>query len=559
MSSTLEIKQPSTFPTSATSEKLKATIGGVPPASAASGGEGPRFDTSGASLPVWVATAPLPQRYPPLEADTTAEVCIIGAGIAGLSVAYELSLAGKNVVVLEDGAICSGETGRTTAHLMGWFDDHYQETTKMLGLEKTKLIANAHYWAIDRIEEICREEQIDCEFERLDGYLINGLPEDDKHYSAKGLYQEHAAAKAVGIDVRLLDECPAVPGIRAGTTVVFPRQGQFQPLRYIEQLADRLVQRGVRIHCGTKVLKLRGGPNSYVETASGKQVKAPHIVEATNVPISNMISVIDKMIPQRSYAIAVAIPKSSAPRSLVWDMDQPYHYVRRTGLNETEDLLIIGGEDHETGTNESAEEMAYRFDRLETWGRARWPDMKDVRYRWSGQVIEPVDAAAFIGRNDHDYDNVYIVTADSGQGMTHSVIAGRLLKDLIIGHQNPWEAVFDPRRIPKNLTEVVTHNCAVGTRYIRWVQGSDLPDIEDIPSCQGAVISSRLPYPKHVAVYRDENGGVHKMSAVCPHAYGIVRWNPLEKTWDCPAHGSRFDRYGKCVNGPSSADLKKIQ
>jgi Rieske Fe-S protein len=242
------------------------------------------------------------------------------------------------------------------------------------------------------------------------------------------------------------------------------------------------------------------------------------------------------------------VPKGSVTKALYWDTPDPYHYLRLQNLGEDE-MLIVGGEDHKTGQSDDAEE---RFERLEAWTRERFPTVKEVEYRWSGQIMEPVDGLAFIGQNPGD-KNIFVVTGDSGNGMTHGTIAGILLTDLIQGRQNEWTALYEPSRISLKATpEFAKENLNVVAQFRDYVTGGDVDEVGEIASGAGAIIREGL---KKIAVYRDSNGEVHKYSAVCPHLGCIVEWNSTEMTWDCPCHGSRFDPQGKVLNGPAISGL----
>jgi Rieske Fe-S protein len=216
-------------------------------------------------------------------------------------------------------------------------------------------------------------------------------------------------------------------------------------------------------------------------------------------------------------------------------------------------VLIVGGEDHKTGQADDADE---RFDRLERWARARFPTAGAVEYRWSGQVLEPVDYMGFIGRNPGDR-RTYIATGDSGNGMTHGTIAGILLTDLILGRENPWATLYDPARKSLRATmEFLKENVNVAAQYVELVTPGDADSPADVAPESGAVLRRGT---KKVAVYRDAAGTLHTCSAICTHLGCVVHWNDTEKTWDCPCHGSRFDRFGKVVNGPAIADLQPVE
>jgi nitrite reductase/ring-hydroxylating ferredoxin subunit len=227
--------------------------------------------------------------------------------------------------------------------------------------------------------------------------------------------------------------------------------------------------------------------------------------------------------------------------------------VRLQSLDRNSDLLIVGGEDHKSGQKDDANR---RFGILERWTRERFPGIESIDYRWSGEVMEPIDGLAFIGRNPLDADNVFIATGDSGNGMTHGTIAGILLTDLIMGRDNEWARLYEPsRKTLRSLPEFVLENLNVAKEFTELVTPGDVDSIQQIKPGSGATIRRGLT---KVAVYRDEAGGVHERSAICRHLGCVVNWNTLENTWDCPCHGSRYDAYGHVIQGPANSDLESV-
>ena len=501
---------------------------------------------SGNTMSVWMATADMPQRKP-LEEDLHTDVCVVGAGISGLTTAYLLARAGKSVVVLEDGPIGGGETSRTTAHIVNAFDDRYYEIERLHGAEGARLTAQSHTAAIDEIERIAREENIACDFERLDGYLFvpPGDPNDE-------LDRELEACHRAGlVDVRRADRAP-LESFETGVCLRFPNQAQFHPLRYLAGVAEAVERQGGRIFTGSHVSAIEGGkdgePARVKVGEDGPTVTADDVVVATNTPVNDIVTMHTKQFPYRTFVIALRVPRGSVTRALYWDTPHPYHYVRLQSA-AGHDLLIVGGEDHKTGQEDDA---AIRFARLEGWARERFPAAEQVEATWSGQVMEPMDYLAFIGRNPGD-EHVWIATGDSGNGITHGTIAGMLLRDLILGRANPWATLYDPnRRTLGSALHFAKENLNMVAQYTGWVTGGEVSDESEIPRDSGAVIRRGL---RKVAVYRDEQGALHECSAVCTHLGAIVGWNSKEKTWDCPAHGSRFDRFGCVLNGPAISNL----
>ncbi len=486
-----------------------------------------------------------------LNQDISVDVCIVGAGIAGISCAYQLSRRGKTVVVLDDGDIAGGETGRTTAHLASAIDDRYVEIERMHGVQGARLAAESHSQAIDTIESIVYEEQIDCDFLRVDGYLFNPPGGDPKN-----LRQECEAAHRAGlIGVEMVSRAPWA-GFDTGPALRFANQAQFNPTKYLQGLVDRLASRGVEFFTGTHATEVKGGSPALVATSNGAKVTAAAIIVATNTPFNEGLVIHTKQAAYRTYVIAAPIPPAALPRALYWDTADPYHYVRRQAhpTKSGEELLLVGGEDHKTG-QEDDPEARYRF--LEEWSRRRFPEMGAVEFRWSGQVMEPVDGVAFIGPNPtEDSANVYIVTGDSGMGMTHGTIAGILLTSLIQGWPHPWLKLYDPaRKSLRSLGRFLQENFNVAWQYADWLSGGDIDSVDEIPPGEGAVCRRGL---SKIAVYRDPAGKYFSCSAACPHLGAVVSWNSAEKTWDCPAHGSRFDPYGRVLNGPAERNLSAV-
>lgn len=498
--------------------------------------------SSGATTSIWTATAEIPSR-PALAKDISADVCIVGAGIAGLTTAYLLADEGLSVVVLDDGDVAGGETSRTTAHLASALDDRYFELERLHGQQGARLAADSHSAAVDAIESIVARERVDCDFERLDGYLF--VPPGE---SLDVLDRELAAAHRAGLrDVEKVARAP-LESFDTGPCLRFPRQAQFHPLKYLAAMARAIESKGGILCNMTHAAEFADGDPCRVTTEKGAVVSARAIVIATNTPVNNWFAIHTKQAAYRTYVVGLRVPNAHVTKALYWDTADPYHYVRLQE-DRDEDVLIVGGEDHKTG---QSHENPDRFGLLEAWARERFTSATEVAFRWSGQVLEPVDGLAFIGRNPGDH-NTYVVTGDSGNGMTHGTIAGILLTDSICGRSNEWESLYDPSRISLRATpEFTSENLNVVGQYGDYLSAGDVKDPNAIARGAGALIRDGL---KKVAVFRDETGELYMHSAVCPHLGCIVDWNTTEKTWDCPCHGSRFDAYGKVISGPANTDL----
>jgi len=503
---------------------------------------------------LWKHSVTVPD-YPELTEDLTADVCVVGAGIAGMSAAYELAHVGHTVIVVDDGVIGSGQTHYTTAHLASVQDDRFVRLEKVHGTEGSRLAAESHAAAIDRIESISAEEGIACDFHRLDAYLMPG-----KDQPTTELEEEMQAARRAGLSAEMVLKAPLVEGFDSGPSIRFANQAQFHAHKYILGLTKPIEARKGQIFCGTHATEIHGGKKPRVIMRNGCIVSCGAIILATNAPIVDNAQIYAKQAPYMSYVIVGAVKKGSVEKALYWDDEEPYHYVRLDLIGseverkeKDEDLLIIGGEDHRSGHADDAND---RFARLERWARERFPLKKDLRYVWSGQVLEPMDGMGMIGRNPATDENVYIVTGDSGQGMTHGVLGGILLRDLILGRKNPWESLYEPSRFRlKASGEFLKENATVVADLTEWVTPGDGKEVQHLKRGTGMVVRRGA---SKVAIYRDDDGAVREFSAVCPHRGCIVRWNSFEKSWDCPCHGSRYKSDGTVINGPSLEDLKAL-
>jgi glycine/D-amino acid oxidase-like deaminating enzyme/nitrite reductase/ring-hydroxylating ferredoxin subunit len=494
-----------------------------------------------------MATASLPA-FPPLPADTSADVCVIGAGIAGLTSAYLLSREGQDVVLIDALGIGAGETGRTTAHFFPP-DEWYVDMEKGFGSDNARLIARSFANAIELVESIVQRERIDCEFERLDGYLYalpgNGFKDLDKEYDA---------AQRAGVDVERLERVPGL-SFDTGPCIRYRNQAQFHPLKYLSGLAQAFVRNGGKIFCGTRAVSIDGDKDVHIVDTTGGKIRAKSVVVASNTPFNDRVTMHTKQAGYRTYVIGMRVPRGSVPRLLLWDTGDPYYYLRieTPGPAADHDILVVGGADHKVGLDTHPE---HRYNEIERWVRERFPMVQAVEYRWSGEVMEPSDGPAYLGRNPTGDRNVYIITGDSGNGMTHCTIGAALVTDLIMGRANPWQSIYDPaRKVKHGITDFVTEQANTLSQYGEWVTGGEVGSAQEIAAGDGAIVRDGT---RKLAVYRDEQGELHALSAKCTHLGCVVHWNSAERSWDCPCHGSRFDTNGAVLHGPASSALEAV-
>lgn len=506
-------------------------------------------DSNGVSRSLWLATKST-SHFPALASDINTDVCVIGAGIGGLTTAYLLARAGKQVVVIDAIGIGAGETGRTTAHFFPP-DEWYASIEDTFGSDHASQISTSFKEAIDLVESIINTEGIDCNFERLPGYLYS-LSEDRN----AEIENEYQAAQRAGAAVAKLD---GVPGISfdTGMCIEFKGLAQFHPMKYLEGLASAFIKHGGKIFCGTQATEISSKGESHSVNTSGGQIYTNHIVQATNTPFNMGSTLIHtKQAAYMSYVIGVRVPKGSVPRILLWDTGDPYYYVR---LAEDEnqpnsDILIVGGADHKVGEDKYPED---RYNEIEKWVRDRFPMALSVDYRWSGEVIEPVDGIAYLGRNPMGDKNTYIITGDSGNGMTHCTIGAMIISDLICGRESKWEALYSPKRkVTHGLSEFVSNQADVVANYSEWLRPGEVRSAEEIERGEGAIVRKGI---HKMAVYRDANGKLHSLSAKCTHLACVVHFNSAERSWDCACHGSRFATDGTVLHGPAISPLSKMK
>ena len=516
------------------------------------------------------------------------DVIIIGGGIAGLTTAYLLSKMNKTIAVVEDGFIASGETSRTTAHITHALDDRYYNIERIHGIEGARIVAESHTKAIELVESIVNEEKIDCEFERLSGYLFL-----DPTGNINSLHKEIDATHKAGIkETEIIQRAP-LTSFNTGPCIKFPNQAQFHPLKYLQGLAEAIILNGGKIFTETHAEEIK---SNSITTSEGHSINAKKIIIATNAPIIDKVSKIyEKQEAYRTYVIGAKIKKNLIPKALYWDTGNhnsdnavyPYHYVRIQTIednNSDYDILIVGGEDHKTG---NAFDIDKRYANLESWTRERFP-IEDIEYRWSGQVMEPKDSMAFIGKNpsnqnnnNNSNNNTFIATGDSGNGITHGTIAGIILADLIMERENSWSSLYDPsRKIKTNFSnkqeqeqkdekekEKPVKETKDEEKYSSSTNESENTSrklITQLSNGEGTIIEDNNDNENNnnqgnpLAVYKDNNGNLHIYSAVCTHMGCTLTWNQSELSFDCPCHGSRFSaESGKVINAPANQNWKK--
>jgi glycine/D-amino acid oxidase-like deaminating enzyme/nitrite reductase/ring-hydroxylating ferredoxin subunit len=499
------------------------------------------------SISLWMDTLVLDDA-PALDKKEKADVAIVGSGIAGMSVGYEFAKAGKSVVILDRGPIGKGMTSRTTAHLTAQCDDGFAQMLSRRGEELTRGWYQSQAAAIDRIEANQQELDLSCDFRRLEGHLFHAPGTDEQL-----LDREFEATRKIGMPIHREKGVPFA-GQADTPSLRYPNQATFHPLKYLAGLASAIRRAGGRFYADTTVEEVKENKNNVeLTTVTGHTVQAGHVVVATNAPINDRYAIHSKQAPYRTYAMAFSVAKNALPDGLYWDTLEAYHYVRMQPGKGKSDVLIVGGADHKTGEADDAEA---RFLAIEAWMRNLLPKLGKELHRWSGQILDTIDFAAFIGLNPGS-KRTYVATGDSGQGITHGAVAGILISDLILKGESPWTNVYDPSRKPaKAVGTYLSENLSVPKNFAEYVAPGEISSWDELKPGQGAIVRKGLT---KVAAYRNDKGKLYLRSAACPHLGCHIHWNSFERCWDCPCHGSQFAPDGTALNGPAFSPLAEVK
>jgi glycine/D-amino acid oxidase-like deaminating enzyme/nitrite reductase/ring-hydroxylating ferredoxin subunit len=476
---------------------------------------------------------------PALQEDIHVDACVIGAGISGLSAAFELSRLGASVAVLEARHVAAGASGYNTAKLSSLHGLTYSKLERRHGAEKARLYGAANERGIERVHEVAAELQIECDLRRKPN-LVYTESEPERGQ----LEEEVDAARRASLPARLVEETDLPYPIAAA--VQFERQAEFHPVKYLEGLAAALEAEGVRVCEATRAVSVSAGSPCRVRTESGRTVTAGSVVVATHLPFLDRGGFFARCHPERSYVVAAPYDSSAATDGMYLSTESPAHSIRVHELDGGA-WLLVGGESHKTGHGDAAE----RYRALAAWARERF-GMEPVM-RWATQDHMPVDGVPFIGAVDPVSANVFVATGFRKWGLALGAAAAELLAALVDGREHPWAELFDTRRLRPRaaLASFAKENLDVALRFVgdRVVKRAGVDSIE--PG-EGRVVGAGLGQR---AVYRDEDGTLHALSARCTHLGCIVNWNSAERTWDCPCHGSRFGARGEVIEGPAVAPL----
>jgi glycine/D-amino acid oxidase-like deaminating enzyme/nitrite reductase/ring-hydroxylating ferredoxin subunit len=490
---------------------------------------------------VWIETADTP-RYDPLDGDRRVETAVVGAGIVGATVAYELTEAGQSVALLERDRVLRGVTGHTTAKLTAQHGLLYDYLLETFDQERTQQYATANAWAIDEVERRVDELAVDCDFERVPSYVYSRSATDREDYRA-----EADAAARLGFSAEYTESLP--DAFDAAAAVRFDEQARFHPRKYLRALVAGVAQAGGHVFEQTPVTDVNPGRPCALTTDRGT-VTADNVVLATHFPIYDKALYFARLYPKQSYVLAVEL-RSESPTGLFYRPGDRYFSVRPAPVGDASSVLV-GGQNHRTG---HGGDTASRYQRLEAAAREHF-DVAAVTHRWSTQDFVSVDRVPFVGRHSPLRDSVYVATGFGGWGLTNGTAAAVLLADLVLGRQPRWREVYRPTRRPvgASLAPLLDHGKHAASHAVRdRLTSPAAPSTVRLGRGAGAVVEGS---DGPVAVSRDESGKLHAVSAVCTHQGCHVTWNGAERTWECPCHGSRFDVDGTVIDTPAVDGLQ---
>jgi glycine/D-amino acid oxidase-like deaminating enzyme/nitrite reductase/ring-hydroxylating ferredoxin subunit len=445
--------------------------------------------------------------------------------------------------------VASIDTGHTTAHLTYITDVELRQLVRNFGENHAQAAWDAGAAAIDEIERMVSEEEIDCEFTRVPAYVharVGGSPKKE----APLLKKEADVAAKLGFDAAYVESAPYfdLPAVR------FANQAKFHPRKYLRSLVEKIP--GNSSHVFEQSAATEFDAKKHRAKVNRNWIGFGRVVVATNNPIVGLASIASSTLLQTklslytSYALGARVPPGTVPEALFWDTRDPYDYLR-VDRHPRFDYIVYGGEDHKTGQKKRTQKAFVRL-----WQRLKKivPDAR-VDHRWSGQVISTPDGLPYIGENA---DHQFIATGYCGNGITFGTVAAMMARDWATGRKNPWTDLFavDRKKLKGAAWNYVRENKDYPYYLIKdWIARPEAESVRELKRGDGMIIGSRR---KKRAVFRDRDGKIHQLSPVCTHMGCLVRWNSAETTWDCPCHGSRFKPDGQVIAGPAEEPLKSI-
>ncbi|MGF7119594.1 FAD-dependent oxidoreductase [Methanobacterium oryzae] len=481
--------------------------------------------------------------YPVLEEGLSVDVAILGAGIAGITSALFLKEAGLSVALIEAGKVIKDVTANTTAKVTAAHNVIYSNLESHFGKDGSRIYAEANQAAIDKIESLIKERNIDCDFKRLQCYVYSENANDiDK------LKKEAKSAADAGLEASYTESSP-LPFDIAGA-VRYENQAEFHPRKYLLNLIKSIPGEGSYIFENTRAHEVKEGDINEISTDKGP-IKAKNVIIATHFPIYDPSHLFAKMYPSMSYALGLYI-NEPFPEGMYISTEPTFTY--RSTPSDKGELIIASGANHKVG--HEPDTIAF-YKKLENHARDHF-NVKSIDYHWSTQDNITMDKVPYIGKAESKSKGVYVATGFMKWGMTNGTVAAMILSDLILGKNNPWSSFFDPSRskpVLESTKEFIGTNVSVAKELLSGrISRPKSMKPSELQNGEGKILNVD---GKKVAAYKDKDGKVYAVSSVCVHLGCQVNWNNAEKTWDCPCHGSRYRHDGKVIHPPALRNLKE--
>lgn len=481
-----------------------------------------------------------------LHGNKEADVVIIGGGITGLSTAKFLAAQGKSVIVIDERKIGGGTTSHSTGNLYVTIDQVLSSLLSKYDINTVKQVLAARKEASDAIKNSISEFDIDCDYKTCPWYIYFG----DENSKDK-IEKEYMVAKEAGLAAEMVVNDYMPPG--ASKAMKIPDQAQFNPMRYVQGLANAIQSESCSIYENTRATAVTEEDGyCQVKTTSGR-IKAKHVVQATHSPKGIML-VHTLLGPYREYGVACRLRGETPPDGIFWGYyNQEEKYSFRNYKRGDEEYLIVVGKPHKVG---QAKDNSAHTEALEAFARKHF-DVNEIVYRWGGQHYRPADLLPYIGRRNSG-SNVFIASGYSTDGLVYGTLAGKIISDEICEVSNEWADLFNSTRHQplKAAKKFISENANVARQYLKNIPGvASSKTFGAIKPGEGKIIEKD---GHKLAVSRDDKNTLHVCSAICSHMMCVVNWNNVEKTWDCPCHGSRFDMDGAVLEGPAYHPLHEI-
>ena len=482
--------------------------------------------------------------YPRLENNLETDILIIGSGITGITCAYCLTQKGLRPTVIEAGGLCDGTTGNTTGKITIQHDIIYSKIMEKHGRDYAWQYCTSQSEALEFVRQTVKNESINCQLYDNTAYVYASMERD-----LELIKKEFEAAKELGIDCEFIDK-PEFPPQNFGM-LAFKNQAVFHSVRYVDSLAKIAASRGAEIYTNTKAYKISNGETITVHCDNNIEIKTKHLVMATQYPIYDGPNLFyTRLFPKRTYGVAVKAKRDWPEGSYVNASGRTRSI--RTHVEKGQKVLIVVGDGHPTGRSDV--NMDEHLTNLIEFSE-RIAGVEQIYAKWSAQDYDTPDQIPYIGRIS-DKSNIYVASGFRKWGLSNGTLSGILISELIKDGNCRYEELYSRKRadysstLGKTIKEV---GLSVYELIKSKLEGTE--SILDLKQGEGRVISFE---GKKAGIYRDYDDSVIILDITCTHMGTELNFNSAEKTWDCPAHGGRYNIEGRLLEGPPKHNLKVL-